>query len=552
MKIWRHIASTTILALGLIGVPSALAGTPVRNGRVTKPISERQLLHTRLSSVKRAYRLGEIGRKSAWEQLSWLHERGQKLSREDRILLLQTQAVMLAEASFPVLAAIYASQALKIAPDPAAPIMETSWAVLRRSSQAKAIQSVLEVVADEVNLKGKAAPVFGTEWWYYAGNAVSRHGKRDLALKLYGNLDMGDRYFFPAKYQQGLQLIEAGDFKKAEAMLKAILNPIAHDKSPLAEKERAALVDYAHLALGRMYYEKERFAESAKMYRAVSRNGTNFYDSLFEQAWAFFLAGYPTHALGALHAVESPFYANVFNPEAPILRALVHYWLCRYEDSRNALADFSEKYAPAVEKLEEFLDRRRLDSEVAYQLFEDMVSGVSESALAMPRSILQTAAEKDAMLLVRDQYATILEEKTRLETVGIFGWKTSNAKPLEYLDRWAGALRKDVGKRFLTELQDMRKDFERLYSQAQFLYVELLMSEKDQLLGRELHADAKITQINRKVKVSGWADKTQAWRDAKYGEYWWDEVGWYIAPVEPMCQVSNAPSQGVSSSGGKP
>ena len=74
------------------------------------------------------------------------------------------------------------------------------------------------------------------------------------------------------------------------------------------------------------------------MYRMVNRDGTNFYDSLFEQSWAFFMGGYPMHALGALYAAESPFYTEVFNPEAPMLRSMVHYWLCRYDDSRNALA----------------------------------------------------------------------------------------------------------------------------------------------------------------------------------------------------------------------
>jgi hypothetical protein len=249
------------------------------------------------------------------------------------------------------------------------------------------------------------------------------------------------------------------------------------------------------------------------------------------------MGGYPMHALGALYGVESPFYAEVFNPEATILRALIHYWLCRYEDSRNALADFLDRHAEGVESLGEFLDRKRLDSETAYQLFEDMVSGVSSDSLGVPRVILQTAAEKDSMLLVRDQYASIIEEKSRLEAKGIFGVKKGLSKPLDYMDRWAGALRKDVGKKFLAELQYMKKDFDRLYAQAEFLYVELLMSEREQILGKELHASSKITKVSSQMKLSGWGDKTQSWKDSKKGEYWWDEVGFYITRVDSQCNV---------------
>ena len=175
------------------------------------------------------------------------------------------------------------------------------------------------------------------------------------------------------------------------------------------------------MALGRIYYEQERFLDSIKVYRAVDRDGANFYDALFEQSWSFFMGGYPMHALGALYAVESPFYDKVFNPEAPLVRALINYWLCRYQDSRSALADFSGNYADTVEKLEEFLEQKHLDSETAYQLFENMLSGVSGESLEIPLSVLKTAAEKDSMMLVRDQYASILEEKRRLETKGVFG-----------------------------------------------------------------------------------------------------------------------------------
>jgi hypothetical protein len=489
------------------------------------------------AEAKRAYRQGEISRKTMWERLSDIHERGSELPKDDRVSLLQSQARLLMEAGYPILAAIYGSQAVKIAEDPLDRELQPTWEILRRVSERRPIQNLLEIVADSVELGNKTAPVFGSDWYYFAGNAAAREGKDEKAQKLYGELKIDDRYFFPGKYQQAMLHVEKDKLDEAEVALKAILYPTSQKMSPLSEDLRKQMSDYAYMALGRIYYEQEQFLAAAKMYRNVSRDGINFYDALFEQGWAFFLGGYPMHALGAVYAVESPFYEEVFNPEATMLRAMVHYWLCRYEDSRNALADFMDKHADTVEELNDYLDRERLDTETAYQLFENLVSGVSAKSLGVPKNILRTAAEKDSMMLVRDQYAAIVEEKARLESKGIFGLKTGLGRPTDYVDRWAASLRKDIGKKYLSELQDMQKDYERLYAQAEFLYVELLMSEKDQILGKELHASSKITKVSQRLKVTGWGDKMQGWKGSRLGEYWWDEVGFYIAPVEPKCAV---------------
>ena len=504
--------------------------------RVADPSSP-AALHKQLLAVKRAYRTGDASRAATWVRLTDLHDYSAKMTMNDRVSLLSSQASLLTEAGYPVLASIYASQAVKLAPDPLASELGPAWIILQRVSEKRPIQNVLEIVASSTDLKGRKAPVFGSDWNYFAGSAAAHAGQTDKALKFYGDLKVGDRYFFPAKYQQAMLLIELEKPAAAEDALKAILFSTAQKLSALTEKQRGDMADYAHLALGRLYYERQRFGESSKMYRLVSRDGPNFYDALFEQSWSLFMAGYPMHALGGLYAVESPFYKETFNPEAPLLRAMIHYWLCRYDSSRNALADFMERYQPDVEKLTDFLARKHLDAETAYALFENLVAGVSEESLGLSRSILQTAAQKDSMLLVRDQYATIIEERSRLEAKGIFGNKTRSNQSLGYMDRWAQALRKEVGKRFLAELQDMKKDYDRLFAQAEFLYVELLMSEKDQLLGKELHASSKITNVSKRMQVNSWSKQSQSWKDARNGEYWWDELGYYIEPVESMCTV---------------
>lgn len=519
-----------IILLGL-ALPTGEAAFAKKKAAPKKQIT----LHDKFMKLKRDYRQGDISKVKMWAELARVNEQGDRLSATDRVSLLQTQAIMLQEGDYPILAAIYSSQALKLTKQPLDQDLRPSWDILQKTSERRPIQNLIEIVADAVDLKGKDAPSFGSDWNYFAANAAAKKGSNEPAAKLYGRVAVDDRHFFPAKYQQAMIYVDTNKLKEAETSLKAIVYPQSQRVAPIDDEQRKALNDYALMALGRILYERGQFAAAARTYRLVDRDGKLFYDALFEQSWAFFMGGYPMHALGALHAVESPFYKETFNPEAPIVRALVHYWLCRYEDSRNAVADFMERYEPGVEGLAEFLERKRLDPETSYTLFENLLSGVTGESLGVPRGVLETASEKDNMMLVRDQYAAILEEKGRLENKGIYGKNSGTQKPMEYLERWEIALRKDIGKKFLAELQDLKREYDRLYAQAQFLYVELLMSEKDQILGKELHASSKITKVSKVAKVSGWGDKMVGWKDARNGEYWWDEVGYYITPVESQC-----------------
>ncbi|MEN9835157.1 MAG: hypothetical protein RL011_1350 [Pseudomonadota bacterium] len=516
------LLSTTAFAKQAAVTPKSRAATP--------PSAWNRLL-----TLKKSYQLGTTDKAEIWSQVTSLAETS-KLTSAERASLLETQASMLVDANYPIAAAIYAAQALKSAPNPFAADRSLSWQLLYRVSEMRPIHNILEITGEQTGAGSHQVPVFGNDWNYYAANAAAKHANSKKALQLFGALHATDRHFLAAKYQEAMLLVESERLDEAEAALVAIVSDNGKFTDVSDPERRRALVDYARLALGRIYYERQKFPQSISMYRGVSRGGRSFYDALFEQSWALFMGGYPAHALGALRGAESPFFKDVFNPEAPLLRAIVHYWLCRYDASRNALADFTEKYEPQVKKLNDFLGRRRLDSETAYTLFENLIAGVSEESLGLPRSVLSTAAEKDTMLTLRDQYAALLEEIRNLESKGIFGKTTKTTRPLEYLNRWSGGLRQDIGKQFLAELQEMKKDFERLHSQAEFLYVELLMSEKDQILGKELHASTKITQVSSKRNITGWGRKTQSWGDDSSGEYWWDEVGFYIQPVTSMCQ----------------
>lgn len=523
--------------------PKMASATVVKKkAKKVQPVKKQEQMTSdkKFALLKQKYRLGDIDGKRMWSELTTIEADWSKLSLDNKVSLLQIQARILDDNGFPILAAIYSSQALQISKNYLDQDLIPSWRVLSQASQKQPIQSLLTSLAAQINLRGEKPPIFGNDWYYFVGSAAESRKDDDAALAAYGRVNMSDRHFLPAKYQRGMIFVSQNKLTDAEGALKAILYPASQEMSVLQENAVAEMVNYARIGLARIYYEKREFLESIKMYRSLDRTSPLFYDSLFEQSWAFFMGGYPNHALGAIHSVESPFFAEKFNPEALVLQAIIHYWMCRYDDSREALAKFMEKYAVGVESLAGFLERRRLSDETAYQLFEDVVAGVSSESLGIPRNILVSGAEKDSMLLVRDQYAAVLSESNRIKSQGIFGSKRSLDRPLDYLERWSESLRKELGSKYLTELRVMKNDYERLYSQAQFLYVELLMSEKEKLLGKDLHASTKMTSVSMRDDIRGWGKLTQSWATTDKNEYWWDEIGFYIYKVKPMCVATGS------------
>ena len=102
-------------------------------------------------------------------------------------------------------------------------------------------------------------------------------------------------------------------------------------------------------------------------------------------------------------------------------------------------------------------------------------------------------------MLLRGQYAGLVTELERVNSNGVYGSR-NNARTAEILRRHIRDFRKSIGEQFIVELQGLKNHFDRLYEQSQFLYVELLMSEKEQLLGRELQNRPRYpTQEHRRL-----------------------------------------------------
>ncbi len=489
----------------------------------------------KFNQIKSKYRRGEISKAQLWAQMQNFEKSSVRLTHDNRLKLLQLQSLMLRSDGYPITSSLYAIEALKKSKSSSYKDTQSAWVILAETSRKQPIQNLLEETASQIKTK-KTPPGFGNNWFYFKGNAAYAKKSYKNALKFYKKLKINDHHFLSARHQIGSIYFKKDDLKNSALAFKTMLNSVSQTLAPISDADRKSLSNYAKIALARIFYQQGKFKNAIRFYRSVDRDSSLFYDALFEQSWAFFMAGYPNHTLGALHGVESPFFEKVFNPEASVLRAITYYWMCRYEDSRTALADFTDRHAEAVESLSEFLDRKRLRPETAYQLFENYALGVSSSSLGIPKNVLESASSTESMTLLRQQYAALVDELDSIEAKGVFNTK-KNLRAEQLVRGYMKSLKKQIGSQFIVELKGLKRQYERLYEQSQFLYVELLMSEKEQLLGRELHASSKLDKVSKRQKITGWGKDNQAWGNNGLNEFWWDEIGFYIYNIQPMCKT---------------
>ena len=392
----------------------------------------------------------------------------------------------------------------------------------------------MALLAQNIGLRDDLPPGWDNDWNYIVALSWAKKGRLLEAVREFKKLSPDDRNYFPASYRKAMLLNQYSKNDLAIRELKKFLYPGFLDRAPLKKSEKENLKNLSALALGRIYYEKSEFLKSIYYYRTVEKDSLQYYDALFEQSWALFMNGNPNHALGALYSLSTPFFSDRYNPESSILKAIIYFWICHYDKSKNALADFLEKHQSTIKLIERFANNKSLTPEIAFKVFKARINGQKVSEI--PSDVLGYVVDQPTLFAPRDQLAAVLEEKQNLDKNGIFGIK--KAKTLsKNLGVWINSLEKEIGSLVIAELKELSVRFADHMKQAKFLYIELLMSEAKQKLGKNLHdSEIKASEDQTYKRLIGWNNnQNMSWATSDKDEVWWDEIGYHIAHVESQC-----------------
>jgi tetratricopeptide (TPR) repeat protein len=148
---------------------------------------------------------------------------------------------------------------------------------------------------------------------YVRGKYLYFDGKLDEALKLFEGIPATSKHHFQAKYFAGTIHVAKGQLAPAAKEFHALT------KLPGVTKTEKKIVELAHLALGRVHYERNQPREAIDHYLMIGRRSPVFDEALYEVAWVYVKAKQFDKALRALELLSLANPKSAMLPEVRIL-----------------------------------------------------------------------------------------------------------------------------------------------------------------------------------------------------------------------------------------
>lgn len=382
--------------------------------------------------------------------------------------------------------------------------------------------------------------------WYQKGEFAKA---RDFFLEIDRNHDL----FVPAVFFVGITHVRE---RRAEPAAKAFLSIVEkfQDRLFLSDEEERFL-NLAWLSLARIYYSTKHWDSAIEAWNHIPQTSEYYLDALFEESWAFFQTDLLDRALGNIHTINSPYFEENFYPESVILKAVIYFGLCLYDDANKTVGEYRSKFEPIQMELQKALEKFQ-DNQAFFDLLRKLremeKTGVKAGDLEVdstkstpgqeatimglsPRGLNVTkSALGDRTLLRNLEYVEILEKEEKKlakmppmfinSAAGIRIQQDINTAKAVAVDN-TGNLARSRYERLLGEIQD-------LLNQATRVEIEVLKALRGEL-DLEMKTEQEMTgPMVQKAEIKSDAEHV-LW--PFQGEYWRDELGYYRQPVSSQC-----------------
>ena len=381
---------------------------------------------------------------------------------------------------------------------------------------------------------------------YMLGRYKYRNRQFEEAITLLNLVDSKSKYFVHAQFFAGISYVQLRKSVPAVQAFQKVVTAI--DEGAEGVEDEARMRDLAFLSMARTYYSASikldenntpsidgtKLSAAVKYWNKVDVGSEYWLDGLFEESWAYFMAGDFPRAMGNIHTISAPYFPKSFIPEAEILKAVIYFANCNYPEATTVVARFKAKYEPIRKDLEGVLSRYKGENqeEPFFKFLKEVRSGNAN----LPPSIkpIVEAALSDRQLLRNIEYVRVLdEEQARFKKApGSFQSSALGGEVQDGLQlardlaiRNAGNLARERYQRAVDELA------EHMRNGAKIL-IDIVAAQRNQL-------DAAITtgQMSKEEsKVFGQVNPDEEHVLWPFdGEFWRDELGFYRQVVVSRC-----------------
>jgi len=382
---------------------------------------------------------------------------------------------------------------------------------------------------------------------YLLGRYKYRNRQFEDAIRLFNKVEEASQYYIQAQFFAGTSYVQLHKSVPAVQAFQRIETAARSSVEGVEDEDR--IRDLAFLSMARTYYSAsiqldaetnaptvndKKLSAAVKNWNRIEPSSEYWLRSLFEESWAYFMAGQYPKALGNIHTLQSPYFPGAFYPEAEILKAVIYFSNCNYEAATTVVARFNKRYVPIQAELEKVLARFKGEQQ-AEPFFKFLLS-VRDGSADLPPSISGIVAESmsDRQLLRGIEYVRVLDEEMTRFQQSSDNFRTSAlgnqvkevlkiARDLAVQD--AGDLAKSRYQRNLEELDEHLRNGEKIL-------IDITAAQRNEL--DQALAANQVSQSESKIfGIVKPDEEHMLWPFD--GEYWRDELGFYRQVVESAC-----------------
>ena len=379
---------------------------------------------------------------------------------------------------------------------------------------------------------------------YLLGRYKYRNGQFADAVSLFQKVARQSKFYVKAQFFAGISNVQQ---RNSVPAVESFKNVVAAAESGEVEEDGERMHDLANLSIARTLYSSSikvddtgtpqvleaPLSMAVRYWNKVDVGSEYWLDALFEESWAYFMAGDYAHALGNVHSINAAYFPKAYYPEGEILKAVVYFSNCQYEDSATIVAKFQSKYQPIYDELNGVLKRFKDGGkeEEFYKFLQDVRVGKADLSPRI-RSVVE-AALSDRQLLRHLKYVELLDKESerfkkstqKMQKSPLGGdIKDSLQLARDIAVRNAGTLARDRYQRNLSELEEQLRN-------AQKITIDISSAKRNQLDTTIAGTQVSVQESQRNV-VKGDQEHV-VW--PFNGEYWRDELGFYRQTITSKC-----------------
>lgn len=382
---------------------------------------------------------------------------------------------------------------------------------------------------------------------YLLGRYKYRNRQFEEAIRLFNKVDEKSQYFVQAQFFAGTSYVQLRKSVPAVQAFQRIETAI--DDGVEGVEDEGRIRDLAYLSMARTYYsasirldaetntpsiDEKKLSAAVKNWNQIDESSEYWLDALFEESWAYFMAGQYPKALGNIHTIQSPYFPGGFYPEAEILKAVIYFSNCNYEAATTVVARFNKRYVPIQEELQKVLSRFKGEQQT--EPFFKFLLSVRDGTADLPPSIsgIVKSSMSDRQLLRGIEYVRVLDEEMARFQQSPAKFKSSGlgnqvqevlkiARDLAVED--AGNLARSRYQRNLEELDEHLRNGEKIL-------IDITAAQRNEL-DQAIAANQVSQQESKIFGIVKPDEEHMLWPFD--GEYWRDELGFYRQVVESAC-----------------